>query len=156
MSSFNGVVANRIVVASSAVKITKTGNTDENIFVTVNIPPLQPNSIILITHQFSANNNANLKNAIIRFSGAAGTKYLDLSLNGSVNLCLQHVIQNRGVTNSQVGRPNVFGTFTITATGLVTSTVDTSVATTLVFSGLLANAADSINLESYLVEIINP
>ena len=156
MGGFSGNNSSRVVIASSSVKITKTGDTNENIFVTVNIPPLQPNSIILITSQFSANNNANLKNAIIRFSGAAGTKYLDLSLNGSVNLCLQHVIQNRGVTNSQVGRPNIFGTFTLTATALVTSAVDTSVATTLVFAGLLANGADSINLESYLVEIINP
>jgi hypothetical protein len=157
MSGFNGVVANRVVIASSAVKISITGQTTEYVFATIPIPPLQPNSIISITTQFSCNNNAGVaKNAIVRFSGAAGTKFVDQNMQAGINMRLQNYIHNRGATNSQVGAPNVAVSFALTSAALITSSVDTTVATSIVLAGLLALGTDTISLESYLIEVINP
>jgi hypothetical protein len=102
-----------------------------------------------------------------RFTGAAGTKTLLIDFGGTTyytasqsatNLCNYTVetIRNRNATNSQISAASNLASFAGSTQDVVTSAVDTTSAVTLTWKGQLANAADSIAIESYLVELIVP
>lgn len=144
-----------IVLARSAVAVPHTGDTDETVLATVTIPAgaMGLNGIIVFNALFSNNNSGNNKISRVRFSGISGTVYS--STTQTTSLSNRHVsgrIANRNAANSQVGHSN--STNFVAAVAAATSTADTTAATTLVFTGQLANAADTITLESYSVELV--
>ncbi|WP_334004325.1 hypothetical protein [Burkholderia cepacia] len=143
------------VVAQSAVAQTVTGTTNQTVLASVTIPAgsVSPNGVVRITPLFTFTNNANVKNLSITFGGAT---VLNTNQTNAAALQSLHLVRNRGVLNSQVmmsaGSAGIGP-----STGLAAaSAVDTSQAVALVFSGTLANASDSITLEGYTVEVLNP
>ena len=143
-------------VISSGVQASHTGDTLEHTFTTINIPAnaLGPNGMIRLTLNFSCTNNANTKTVRARFNGASGTQYLNSPLTSQARLHTPVFIYNRNATNSQIGGTNAgnqagYGQST---SSQVTSSVDTTAATTIVVTGQLANASDTVTLESWSLE----
>ena len=154
MGGFSGSVQS-VIAQTNATQVVNTGGTNEVALATINIPPLQPNSQIRVNFLFSVNNSGGTKTFRVRFGGIGGTAYYAVTATTSINTQGFATIRNRGSTNSQVGAPSALQLGS-SGTALVVSAVDTSAATTLVLTGQLTSGADSINLESYTVEIINP
>ncbi len=143
------------VLAKSAVSVAHTGSTAETTLATITVPAnsMGPNGIVRLTVACSNNNSAGTKTLRARFSGAAGTLYLNLAATTTISLRLQAQIANRNATNSQVGGSNSvpFGT---SGVAHATSAVDTTAATTIVITGQLSVSGDNITLQSYLAELI--
>jgi hypothetical protein len=157
-----GVVLNRPairILGASAVAVPLTGGTSETTLATISVPAgaMGANGILQIRTLWSMTNNANNKTCRVRFSGAAGTQFIAAVLPSAAsaqNLC---IIQNRNSQSSQVGHTSgTFNTFNFNTGAITTASVDTSAATTIVISGQLASAADTVTLESYHVELILP
>lgn len=130
-----------------------TGDTGEEFGITISVPALAVNSSIRIAKSYFNTNNANAKTYRIRLSGNAGTVFvstLGTSIAGGSN---NTRIFNTGATNKQfsdmVGAAN--GTAAVTA---ILGTVDTSAATTLVFSLQRATATDNAVLIAPTVELL--
>lgn len=147
------------IVASSAVAVSHTGNTDETVFATIPIAAglMSANAILRVTTLWSYTNSGNAKTGRIRLGGVSGTQFLSVGHTTSASFSDSRLIRNRGVTNSQVGT-GAGTTVTAGATTAVptTATVDMSVAQDLVLSGQLASAGETITLEAYTVELLVP
>lgn len=147
------------VLAASAVAASHTGNTSETALATITVPAgaMGPNGLLRVTTQWSYTNSANNKTLRVRFGGASGTGYLGNNVTTTNAFRDQRLIANRNAANAQVGQSTGvltsggWGTSTSTP---VTSSVDTSAAADLVISGQLANAGETVTLESYLVELL--
>jgi hypothetical protein len=141
------------VLAASAVAASHTGDTLEAALATIAIPAgaMGPNGQLRVTTQWTYTNSANAKTLRVRFGGTSGTPYLAQSSTTTASAVFQNRIANRGAANSQIGNSNT--SFGATTGAVVTSAVDTSAAVNLVITGVLANAGDTVTLESYLVEL---
>lgn len=143
------------MIARSAVASSVTGTTTETTLATITIPAgvMGTNGQLWIMTLWSNTSNANNKTLRVRFSGIAGTQYLLSTATTGVGSQIPLFIRNRNSASSQIGGNSSSATFGHTASAAVTSAVDTSLATTLVISGQLANAGDTLTLESYTVEL---
>jgi hypothetical protein len=145
------------VLAASAVQVAHTGNTAETALATITVPggAMGANGILRITTLWSHTNGADNKLLRVRFSGAAGTTYLAITATTTATMRNQCQIANRNAANSQVGGAAAvtFG-FGASSGAVVTSAVNTAADATIVITGQLGNAADNVNLESYLVELL--
>jgi hypothetical protein len=158
--SITGQSGTAYLLAQSYAAIAAPADTNENILVTVTIPAnaLGANGAIRYTANWSHTNNANNKSLIVRYSGAAGTLYVNRNNASLDNFRVTGHIGNRNATNSQFGDAVGF----TSAGGLampgsnVTSAVDTTAATTLIIAVQKATAGDTVTLNSYTVELIKP
>lgn len=156
ISSASNASINGWRVASSGAAASHTGDTNETALATITIPAggLGPNGVVRLTVNFSCTNNANTKTACIRFGGIGGTRYLNAPLTNQARLHTPIFIYNRNSEASQIAGSNA-GNMTgygQSTTSQVTSTVDTTAATTIVITGQLAVGTDTITLESYVLE----
>lgn len=144
------------VLAASAVQVSHTGTTAETALATVTVPAnaLGANGILRITSLWSNNNNANTKTPRIRYSTITGTTYNAISPTTNLSHRLQCQIANRNATNSQVGATSAVTGFGQGAGAVATGAVDTTASSTIILSGQLANAGDTMAIESYIVEIL--
>jgi hypothetical protein len=152
------------VLAKSAVAVSGAANTSENVLATVTIPAgaMGPNGVLRLESMWSFTGSANSKTLRARLGGIGGTAYLGYATTTASHIAFgdQRRIMNRNSAASQVGAngtvlvgglPTVFA---FSATAATTSTIDTSAATTLVFTGEKATGAETLTLESYLVEVL--
>lgn len=156
-SSSTSVLPGWELIANSGVAASHTGDTNETALATVSIPAqaLGPNGAIKITALFSLTNNANSKLLKIRLGGIGGTQFYAPNVPNNASLMMQRIIQNRNSQASQVTFANATAnTFTTTTGANSTGAVSTNSAQDLVITGQLTNAADSITLEMYQVEVI--
>lgn len=145
------------LLAASAVAVPLTGSTVETALATITIPAgaMGLSGAVEVRASLSNNNSANTKAIRIRFGGLAGTVYFTTSVSTSVSLEAARRIRNRSSASSQVGSASSTATAPGSSSGaLVTSTVDTSADASLVISGQLSNAADSVTLEGYEVWLL--
>jgi hypothetical protein len=142
-----------VVAASAATGMSTTGSVTENTLASITIPggAMGANGSVRITAVFSLSNNANTKVMRIKFGG---TTYTSVSLSNSTTLRQFTQIINRNSVSSQVGAATFAGGFSSSSGAAVTSSVDTSSDVTLLITGQNGNSADTITLESYLVEVI--
>lgn len=130
-----------------------TGDTGEEFGLTLNVPILNAASAIRFLQTFTATNNANAKTIRVRLSGNAGTVFCSTAGASVAAGNFTAVIANTGSASKQ------YSTTIATASGPVPTvqilgTVNTGVATTLVFSLQKATATDNIVLTSpTLVEL---
>jgi hypothetical protein len=161
MGGFNGTVTQTQILASSGARIALPDDTltTEQAFATITIPPLKANSILKIT-VLGTGTGINIKTFRVRFGTITGSVIHTYAMTTNLTYADQRILSNRGVTNSQVCQNGTMSSFSSSAGALTTSSVDTSVATTLVLTGQLsagaAAATEKMYNESYLVEIINP
>ena len=142
----------RSASASSAL----TGTTAETTLATVSIPAgaMGPNGILRIYSLWSNTNNANSKTCRIRLGGIGGTAVAAVA-NASIAVVEDfRLIKNMNSVSSQVVAPAGKQYVGISGSAVTTGAVDTSLAQDLVFTGQLANSADSLTLQMYLIELL--
>lgn len=146
------------VLAQSASPVSGAADTAENTLATITVPAnaMGPNGSLRIWTSWTFTNGADDKIIRARFSGAAGTIYTTNTLTTTLSTRTVFEISNRNATNSQVGScsssASAFGANS--ANALVTSTVDTTAATTIVITGQKETGGDTLTLERYLVEVL--
>ena len=143
-------------LASSAVQVSHTGNTDETILATVTVPggAMGTNGLIRIVSQFSYT-GTNTKTSRARFGGIGGTLYLARANTTNIQSVHERFIFNRNSASSQVGMPSGTGTtYGDSGSALATSAQNTASDVDLVFTGQLTNTGETIAIEYYLVEIM--
>jgi hypothetical protein len=146
------------LLAQTAVAAVGPADTNENTLATITIPAnrLGTAGTIRVTCLFSCTSSANNKTFNVRYSGAAGTLYANLTFTTITSVRFEVEIQNQGVTNAQVG--NVMyaaSTVGVAGSAAMTSAVDTTAATTVVITGTKASAGETLRLERYSVEVLN-
>lgn len=156
--SRNGSATTQYVLSQSAVSSSVTGTTTETTLATVTIPggSMGPNGALRIDVSASWTANTNLKTLNIKLGGTliGGFGRSGATETGART---QVVVENRGSQTSQViSQPSatsiIFGVFTVAYPATLTK--DTSQDLALTITGTLANSADTITLERYLVEVI--
>ena len=149
----NGAAPRFIVLGSSAVAASHTGDTNPSTLATIAVPAnaMGANGVLRITAQWSFTNNANAKMTAISF---AGTAFCSQSIAGGASARSQTQIANRGAANSQVGQTPAQANFGGAAGAVTTAAIDTTQAQSISIGVTLANAADTATLESYLVELM--
>jgi hypothetical protein len=145
------------VLASSGVQSSHTGTTTQTTLATVTVPAgaMGPNGRLRITFAYSFTNSANNKIFQVRFNGAAGTAVYARTETTNQSHRGQVEIANRNAANSQVYGGGLLGSggWGSVNTAIGTMAIDTASARDIAFTGELANAAESIAIESYLVEL---
>ena len=154
MSTINGGNY-RQLVATSGAALSHTGNTSETALVSVPIPPLGPRDRIVCVLTWAYTNSANIKNLRVRYHTAAGTSGTQVCISAPTTTSQTQILngQNRAATNSQIWGP---GGGTTTASGIAgaATTLDTTAVTYLNITATLADAGETITLDSYLIEIV--
>lgn len=146
-----------ILLAASAVAASVTGTTNETTLATVTIPAgaMGTSGGVQINSSWSTTNSANTKTIRARFGGASGTAYLSGGVTTVASIADSRRIKNRGSADSQVGSlAAIQGGFGTSGAAVITSTVDTSAAVDLVFTGQLTNTGETITLENYEVWLL--
>jgi hypothetical protein len=144
------------VLAASAVAAHHTGDTLETALATIAIPAgaMGPNGALRITAVFSHTNSANNKTLRVRLGGMSGAAFMNYSNSANASQMTQRIIQNRNSQALQVsGSAGIANAVAPNTGSPATGAIDTSVAQDLVISGQLANAGETVTLESYLVEL---
>jgi hypothetical protein len=132
-----------------------TGDTTERAGPTITVTggTLGANGTLRSRTMWGHTNSAGTKTNRVRYSGAAGTQYLNQGVSTSVRSVMDVEIHNAGATGAQfgwsVGVNSTPANLTLAAS---TSTVDTSADTTVVFTVNKAVATDNHVLEAYTLE----
>ena len=149
-----------VLLGSNAVQVSHTGDTAEFTFATVTIPAnaMGLNGRLQLRGIWSFTGSTNAKTARARLGGVGGTAYIAASTATATNITANgyEIIANRNAANSQVSMSAAIGAGQIGfgTTALITSAIDTTAPTTVVFTGQLTNAGETIALESYDVTLL--
>lgn len=141
-----------LVLAQTAVPASVTGTLVETTLASIVIPGgiMGANGALRITPLFSHTNNANVKSLVYRLGGTIAMSF------GVANFGTSHVqttIRNRGNAASQVLYQGS-ASFGLLAATTQAPAVNTAVDQILTLTATLANAADTITLEGYTIEIL--
>ncbi len=139
----------------SAVAGASLTGTTEQVMTTVAIPAgfLGANGALRITANMTHTGSVNLKNFRIRLGGLSGTILATLGTVTATHVAstLTALIVNRNSQSSQLG---ILLFLANTTTAPLTGAVNTAIAQDLVITGQLANAGESFNINSLLVEVL--
>ncbi len=142
------------IIYQSGSTVALTGTTTETILATLTIPAgwLRTNgSVELAEALWSMVNNANNKTLRARLGGIGGFAFWSQTVTTAASARGMGRVQNANATNSQKSYSGA--SFGSTTSAILTGAIDTSVAQTIVITGQLANAADSLSLESCLIRV---
>jgi hypothetical protein len=121
--------------------------------ITVPAGALGVNGTARIMVYVACANNANVKTLTGKFSSAGGTSIFSAPVTSSVGGGFLFEMTNRGSAAEQI--TNAIATFNNASSGYTTrSTVDTSVATSLVIQLSRGTATDNLVLEQFGIEIM--
>lgn len=147
-----------IVLGKSFAQVTAPADTNEDILATVTVPAnaMGANGVLRIRCQFAYTNNANSKTLRVRWSGASGTQFINLGRSTNLSSTFDFVIGNQNATNSQRSLVSIEmqGAGAATYPASVTAAIDTTAATTILFTGQKGTAGDTLTLDGYLVELM--
>jgi hypothetical protein len=147
-----------LLCASAVVSMSVTGTLTETALATCTIPAgaMGLNGGVMIYSTWTVTNSANNKTTRIRLGGIGGTAHNDTVWTTIATVPDARRIRNRNSASSQVGSTAAAsgGGFSTTSGAVVTSSVDTTAAVDLVFTGQLANTGETITLESYEVWLL--
>lgn len=140
------------VLASSAVAVSHTGSTTETTLATITVPAgaIGANGALRVTMVWSYTNSANTKTARLRLGG---TSFLVFNATTTSSVRIENQIHNVNSEASQKGWVNSGTAFGSSTGTIVTASIDTTTAQDITFRGALANAGETITLESYLIEL---
>lgn len=149
-----------LILGKSSVSASGGADTNENILGTVTIPAgiMGTSGQLIINSTWTYSNSASAKTLRIRFGGIGGTIYLTTAPTTTLTYRDFRTIANNNAANAQVS-----GTSAVASTGFqldnaanITSSVDTTAETTLVFTGQKASAGDTLTLQQYSVQLLLP
>lgn len=145
------------LLGQSAVPSSVTGSTAQTVLATVPIPAgaLGINGAIRVTTLWSFTNNANNKTPGVSLGA---TQVFGPVIASQASMQGVAFLRNRGVLNSQVANALGAGSVGSGSSTLAVGTfaIDTSVAQNLTITGQLATSTDTMTLEGYTVEVLNP
>lgn len=143
-------------LSHSGVAVSGAADTAENILATCSIPAnaMGANGRVEAKFVSSFTNNGNGKTIRIRYSGIAGT--ILYSNTWTTQQQVQHNVElaNRNATNSQTSGVSLFYTSGL-MTPLVTSTIDTTAATTLILTCQKGVGSDACTNEQFVCKVIH-
>jgi hypothetical protein len=142
------------VLSYASSTVSGAADTNENILGTITVPGgiLGPRGILRITSFWTITSSANNKTIRVRFSGIGGTQYRALVYTTSASVVEPTYIFNKTLT-TQAGSAQALNIGLGAANnGLITSSVDTSVATTVVLTAQKASAGETMTLEHWVAE----
>lgn len=150
-----GAVKAPIVLAQSAVPASVTGTAVETVLATVSVPTLGSASRLRGRLYFSAAAlNANSKTVNVKLNGVLiGTS---VGLASNLSTVLEFDLFNRGASNSQINRAAIASPIGALAGAFTAYAIDTSAPRGLTITGALGVTTDTITLEGYTVEVLNP
>jgi hypothetical protein len=142
------------ILAQSAVPASVTGTTTPTVLATIAVPALSVNSVLRITTQYSFSGSAGNRSVVVQLNGVQARQFLASSSILSAETVTN--IRNRNSVSSQT----VFGTGQA-GSGTDTSAsaslaVNTGISSTLTLLGNPVVSTDTVTLEAYTVEILNP
>lgn len=138
-----------IILAQSAVASSVTGTTAETTLASITIPGgmMGANGVLRIAPIWSLTNNANGKTLQIRLAGTSVFSAALPSVGGYQGIA---TVRNRNSATSQLTTSGgAYGSVFVN-----TATINTAVDQVLTITATLANAADTVTLEGYTVEIL--
>lgn len=143
------------ILKQSAVAVSAGADTTEDTLATITIPAniIGPNGSVEVLTLWSYTNSANNKTLRVRFSGASGTQYLNTAVTTTATLQHLAIIRNVNSASSQKAGYNGTVSFSTSGNAPVTSSVDTTAATTVVITGQKASSGETLTLESYEVRV---
>lgn len=141
------------MLAQSAVPASVTGTTTETVLAIVAIPALSDNSVIRITAQYTYSGTAGNRNVNLRLNGVQVRQFLAASTVMSSETVTN--IRNRGVNSQTVFGFGQAGSGT-SVSAPISLTTNTAAPSTLTLLGSPIVATDTITLEGYTVELLNP
>jgi hypothetical protein len=149
-----------VLLGSSAVQVSHTGDTSEFTFATVTIPAgaMGLNGRLDIKGIWSFTGSTNTKSARARLGGVGGTAIISAATATAANITFNgsEIVANRNSASSQVSMSAAVGSGQIAfgTTALITSAINTAASTTVVFTGQLTNTGETISLERYEVTLL--
>jgi hypothetical protein len=148
------------LLAHSGTAANLTGTTSETILATYTMPAnkMPANGILRITSFWSCNSSVNTHNAKVRFGGISGTVYSsDTMASRLTGQGITHIRANNSTSSQKSFSGSLFSnsSFTTSSNVAITSSVDTTSAVDIVFTGQLANSADNMSLEGYSIELLS-
>lgn len=152
--AMRALMATSWVPCKSAVAVVLTGTTAETTLATCTLPgnTMGPNGQVeIVGALFSFTNNANTKTPRFKFGSLT---FQSSASSGTAGQQIAGRVANRNATNAQVafaGSGTGFGTSTSNAP--VTSAIDTTANVDITITGQLANSADTMTLESYMIRV---
>jgi len=140
------------VIKSYGAANSITGVTVETTAATIAIPAnsIGPNGSITIHSIVSATNNANAKVFRVRYGG---TSFVAISMASQASLNNEIKIYNRNATNSQIAPASITTSYGVTTAANITGAIDTTTNQDITITLAPTNAADTMTLEAYTVEI---
>lgn len=145
------------VIAQSAVPVSVGVSSAEETVATIAIPAnaMGPNGTLRIFTSWTYTNGADDKILRVRFSSVSGTVYHQTTATTTATQSILTQISNVNATNAQKsGSASALTGFGGSSGAIVTSSVDTTAATTIVITGQKETAGDTLTLERYLVEVL--
>jgi hypothetical protein len=141
------------VLANSAVSHAITGTLLETTLATIVVPPARmgPNGILRVTSLWSFTVNANLKTLRVSFGGIVFSELQPSATNASFSI--ETVIRNRNNSGLQIANAIGSAGSGLATTAPITTAINTGAQQNLALTGILANVADTITLESYRVDL---
>lgn len=143
-------------VAQSAAASLVTGTLTKTALATISIPGgmLSANGMLRISTLWSYTNSANNKIISIEFGGTAFFTATATTTNEFNDISM---IRNRNSVTAQIAHLANGGNRLGTAgSAPTTGAVNTAVDQNVIFYGTLANTGETITLEAYTIEVINP
>lgn len=139
-------------VSSSAVAVSITNTLVETTLATITIPgnAMGPNGWFELEASFSFTNSANSKTFRFRYGG---TTICSAAATTTTAFGGVARVQNRGATNSQVAGPANMAFGSATSAANVTTSQDTTAATTVLIQGTMAALAETITLERFALRV---
>lgn len=156
LNGLTGGLTTPRIVAQSAVPASVTGTLSETTLATIAIPAgaMGVNGKIRVVSYWSCTNNANGKTVNFRIAGSLFGATGSLANNASA--CYQQEIMAVNATNAQKMRQNPAAPFGSSTGGISTLAVDMTQAQNITLTAVLTNVGDTVTLEAYTVEILNP
>lgn len=142
------------VLAQSGAPSSVTGTTTTTALATIPVPgnALGTAGALRVTAYGSVTNNSNAKSFSVSLGGVT---FVTGATSSSAGFNFQTVLRNQNNSKAQTVFPSL-NSYGATSTAAPSYSIDTTQQQNLVISGTLANAADTLTLQGYTVEILNP
>lgn len=144
------------IIAQSAVASSVTGTVNETTLATITIPAgaMGVNGVLRVSAQWSFTNNSDTKTINAYFGGV---KFLGANQTTRASVHVLKCIRNRNSQSVQALESiAMLGPGTADASTTGSAAINTAVQQTITFTGQLGTSTDTITLEGYTIEVLNP
>ena len=160
-ASITGGTGVPVLMGQSWTSATAPADTNENVLATVNVGAgvVGAGGMLVVKALWEFTSSANDKTLICRYSGAAGTAFLNQLVTSITNGIMETTTYIGNQTASSQRGYSVFvsgsGTSSVPSVS-TTATVDTSAATSIVLAGTKELGTETIILRGYTVYYLRP